>query len=249
MLSFKFKYWFFIEHTNLLSNNHSYGAIYFLEKFNYDINFDYLSSNPFSNKLLIKYPDKINYKLLFCKNISHFFYNIHSDFIDWYWISSNNSFRCIKFININNLYLINIDKLSENNNIFVINFLIKYNIINWILFSSNQNIKAIKLLYNNFDKINWWYFSSNPKAIHILLKFKNYINWSGLSKNHSIYAIKLLYNNIDKIDWFWLSTNKSNKINYLFKNNYNKLNIHNLHLNPNIFIFNKNKYKIYKKIN
>ena len=55
------------------------------------------------------------------------------------------------------------------------------------------------------DKLDWYWLSKNPNAIHILEKNLNKVNW--LSSNPN--AIPILEKNIDKIDWCELSQNPS----------------------------------------
>jgi len=57
------------------------------------------------------------------------------------------------------------------------------------------------------DKIDWFWLSENPNAIHLLEKNMDKINWILFSKNPN--AIHILSKNIDKIDWQLLSGNPS----------------------------------------
>jgi hypothetical protein len=78
--------------------------------------------------------------------------------------------------------------------------------VSWDNLSSISDDKAIKLLYNNQDKIHWDSLSNNPKAIDLLekrvkyqlkleeednldsLKTKEKINWGSLSANPAIFV-------------------------------------------------------------
>jgi hypothetical protein len=72
--------------------------------------------------------------------------------------------------------------------------------------------------------------SSNPKAIHLLEQNLDNINWSMLSNNPN--AIPLLEKNLDKIDWSRLSENP-NAMSLLEKNQRHICCM--LSTNPNIF--------------
>ena len=65
----------------------------------------------------------------------------------------------------------------------------------------------MKLLTNNFDKINWKYLSynKNPLSIKLLKDNPDKIDWYAISKNPN--AIELLLENSDKIDWYAISKN------------------------------------------
>ena len=75
------------------------------------------------------------------------------------------------------------------------------------MFRIIRESKCYTSLENNIDKINWFFLSKNPNAIHLLEKNMDKINWSKLSENTN--AIMLLEKNKDKIDWDELSTNPS----------------------------------------
>ena len=112
-------------------------------------------------------------------------------------------------------------------------------IIHYIVLKNNiGNKNAIKILEQNWNRINWYILSFNENAIH-LLKDYDKINWSFLSKNKN--AIELLEANLDKINWNYLSMNK-NAI-HLLKENQDKIDWHNLSLNPSIFELDYEKMK------
>ena len=105
--------------------------------------------------------------------------------------------------------------------------------LNWYWLSQNPN--AIHLLERNFDKINWAYLSINPNAIYLLEQVleanPDKIVWNTLSLNPN--AIHLLEANLDKIDWTYLSENP-NAIG-LLEQNQDKINWKMLSQNPSIF--------------
>ena len=57
------------------------------------------------------------------------------------------------------------------------------------------------------DKLNWFYLSKNPNALHLLEKNLKKIDWDWLSQNPN--AIQMLTANPDKIDWYFISENPS----------------------------------------
>ena len=77
--------------------------------------------------------------------------------------------------------------------------------IDWFFLSRNPN--AIHLLEQNPDKIYWDWISENPNAIHILEQKQNQykINWKWISCNPN--AIHFLEQNQEKIDWYSISEN------------------------------------------
>ena len=58
---------------------------------------------------------------------------------------------------------------------------------------------------DNYDK--WAFLSKNPKAIEILKQNYENINWYALSMNESYEAMELLKENKKEIDWYYLSSN------------------------------------------
>ena len=63
--------------------------------------------------------------------------------------------------------------------------------LDWNMLSLNPNPKAIELLEENMEKINWYVLSFNKNAIHILERNTEKIDYSNLSLNKN--AIKLLF--------------------------------------------------------
>ena len=101
-----------------------------------------------------------------------------------------------------------------------------FKLLDWIdinklsFLSCNKNDKAIELLKQNFDKIDWMKLSSNKndKAIKLLKQNQDKIDWYYLSSNENDKAIELLKQNQDKINWRIFSSNK-----YIFELDYNKI--------------------------
>ena len=66
------------------------------------------------------------------------------------------------------------------------------------IFHNNFNAYLIRLyqnmykpIYNfiNLDKVDWWYLSGNPNAIHILEKNLDKVDWSMLSCNPNAHLL------------------------------------------------------------
>ena len=68
----------------------------------------------------------------------------------------------------------------------------------------------------NQDKVNWYWLSQNPNAIHLLERNPTRINWYGLSVNPN--SSSLLEKYPEKIAWEWISKNPS-----IFELDYNVL--------------------------
>ncbi len=129
--------------------------------------------------------------------------------------------------------------------------MIPYKLLDWIptysltygIGTLSRNPRAIRLLEQNQDKINWVYLSSNPEAIHLLEKNIDKINWRELSSNPA--AIHLLEKNPDKIEWFRLSSNPA--AIHLLEKHQDKIVWRELatNTNPDAFIlFEKNYSKL-----
>lgn len=113
--------------------------------------------------------------------------------------------------------------------------------IEYIINSLSGNPKAVSLLYQFPEYIDWDLLSSNFEAIDLIEKNLDKINWNTLSKNPN--AIKILEKNQDKINWYYLSINP-NAID-LLKKNPDKINWYYLSKNPNaIELLEKNIHMI-----
>jgi hypothetical protein len=58
--------------------------------------------------------------------------------------------------------------------------------------SRNTNIKAINILKQNKDKINWFWLSLNPNAIDYLEENTENIDWNYISRNSNIFTNKYI---------------------------------------------------------
>jgi hypothetical protein len=100
-------------------------------------------------------------------------------------------------------------------------------------------------LNSNIDKIDWFYLSSNPNAIHFIEKNINNkcISWCKLSKNKN--AISILERNPENICWNCLCHNPNAKAINLIEKNMHKIFLLFLCFNPNaIYLLEKNIDKI-----
>lgn len=222
-----------------------------------NIEWHYLSKQPYAIHLLEQYPDKIIWDEL-CKNpaamhllkqnINRINWNILSgnpgaislleenlDKINWTFASTN----------INAIHLLeqNLDKdidwiyISENINAIPI---IEKNLdkVDWTRLSCNIN--AVHLFEANISKLNFYNLAKNPNAIPVLTKYltgplgplKNDIYfWELLSTNSN--AISLLEQNLDKINWNYLMENTNIKaIELLQKNVMNNTNMKEMQIFP-----------------
>lgn len=160
------------------------------EDFNYLMY--YLSKNPKAVPLLMKFPEFINYHLLYDNHSKeavdylmkevNYMYNVKN--------LARNPFATNAIIDIlkENYQTINFDDLSSNPEaIFML--LSNQHLINWQEFSKNTSRFAIKLFKKNLHKLNKYYLSKNPSAIYILEKHRVLIDWGCLSYNPSIFVI------------------------------------------------------------
>jgi len=117
----------------------------------------------------------------------------------------------------NNAVIRNFYKLRNPNiNIHITNF--------YILLCYNHSPAAISILEKNVDRINWYILSSNPAAMGLLLKYKQFIVFSRLSLNPAPEARVLLKQNHQKIDWEALCKNPSPAAFELLLQHKEKLN-------------------------
>ena len=49
-----------------------------------------------------------------------------------------------------------------------------------------------EIFQNNIEKLDWYYLSSNPNAIHLLKKNPDKIHWNNISLNPSIFEENIL---------------------------------------------------------
>ena len=196
----------------LLSRNPA--AIHLLEKNLDKIDWSELSGNPAAIHLLDKHPDDIIWSIL-CGNTSPdvsimFEKYIHKrKYFDWHKLSKNpHAMSIIEFewqvTNAASWFLKWLCCFSGE----------IYCKIDWDALCANTNPKAIQMLEENFDKINWKIMSSNPAAIHLIERYPEKIHWSELSSNTAAGAMRLLENHLQHttrfqyfVNWHHLSKN------------------------------------------
>ena len=200
----------------LLTTNTNPKAIEIIEKYYYKLyplEFDAeevidfwtdLCRNPNATHLIEKYPH----------------------YIDWKTILENPSPKAVEIIekNLDKIYEDDFPILSGNPS--AVHIFEKPENLNklfdWSYLCKNLNPKAIDIIVNNWDKVDWFAFSQNPSAIHIILqllqeqkdytvrsmkniKIKQKINHE---QNHNIYrSIYKYYDDFYKIDYLSLSKN------------------------------------------
>lgn len=165
--------------------------------------------------------------------------------INWDSISDNTNSDAIPFL-MNNLQKVNWTILPRNEALFPI---VEQHWSNMrksgkIIGIMSSNPRAINILEQNRDKINWSNLSSNPAAIHILQRNMNKIDWNNLSSNPS--AMHILQKNMDKVHWTRLTQNPSAM--YILKDEKYQDNVDwdFLPLNPNkevVDLIHKNIHK------
>ena len=114
--------------------------------------------------------------------------------------------------------------------------------------SSNTHNKAIEILLQNPEKINWEAFSgnSNSKAVNYLIEHPAKINWEGLSGNTHPIACKYFLEhkdtagiNWETFNWEKISANPNEDILRFVKENPDKINNEGYSRNPNPIVVNE----------
>ena len=198
----------------LLATNTNPKAFEIIEKYYFKLNSLYidseciyfwreLSRNPHAIHLLEKYPDYINWETILenPKAVHIIEKNLDKIYIDNWPILSGNPYAIHIFEN--SKYL---DKIYD-----------------WNFISKNS--KAMSILEKNLDKVEWLYFSQNPKAINIIIEILQ-----------------------EEKDYDHKNTNKED---YKYYDYFNKINYRYLSKNPAIFeldyIALKKRCDIYRK--
>ena len=155
------------------------------------INWEMLSTNPNAIELLKSNIDEINWSALSVNPNAIDLLRENMDEIDWEEFMTNpNAIGLIKE---------NLDEVIDNYGLYGL--------------SANQNTEAIELLQKYPKYISEPAIelsgNPNPKAIELLRDNINIIDWRVLSRNPSLEAIKLLREHPKKIDWKLLSANPS----------------------------------------
>lgn len=105
----------------------------------------------------------------------------------------------------------------------------------WGMVNVRCNSKKIIELCKKYNKIDYYYLSSNSSdiALEILYENQKEIDWSGLSRNKNDKSIKLLEENMEKIDWHSLCINSNDKAYDLLIQHPDKIVWECLSLNTN----------------
>lgn len=154
---------------------------------------------------------------------------------------------CIKFIEENkHNYYINVFCLAQNKNAVHLlrNILYKngkyehdimFEPMGWSYLSKNESPLAIKMLEENYEKIDWDQLSANPSAIHLLEKNPHKINIWYLVYNPA--AIHLIEKNLHKLGTESVRSGLSANPNaiHLLEQNPHLIVWHTLSENPAIF--------------
>jgi hypothetical protein len=153
-----------------------------------ELDWEELSSNPIAINLLKKYSNDIDYSGL----------------------SANSSDEAIQLLQ-KKPKKIDMAMLSANTNPKALKLLKPEKLTDWTNLSKNPLPEAIRILKDNFTKIEWKWLSynSSDEAIQLLKDNYDNINWNMLSANTNPKALELLKNNQDKIYWPHLSANPS----------------------------------------
>jgi hypothetical protein len=196
----------------------------------------YLCRNPNAGQLLEQNIDQIDWENLSSnssprairileQHILHPLHSLHSDKINWSYLSSNpGAVDLLKKHQAN----VHWRELAGNPCPRAIHLLEHYVTYRpketykpeysrevWDILSENPS--AIHILEANPDKIDWYGLSENPRAIHLLEKNLDKIDWFGLSTNPA--ALPILEKNLDKINWAGLHWNKHPKAMELLEKN------------------------------
>ena len=122
--------------------------------------------------------------------------------------------------------------------------------INWNGMSENPSPKAIALLEQNLDKVNWKLATKNPGAVHLLAKHPENIVWKVVYENPNFMVLFVLLEKIpgqvQKFDWYEICKSPTSKSSYLLNKYPHKADWKGLSENPGaIKILNRHPEKIH----
>lgn len=157
------------------------------------LNFSHLSSNPNAIKMLLDNPEKIDWKNL-SENPTPQAIKLLEDNpskIDYELLCCNTGIDAVKLIDkyINEIENANVaGSLYDNLNTFhIVERYIKelgIDRINWYSFSRNPNPKAIEIMKQNIDKVDWDMIALNSGAIDIIENNLAEFNWDEFSDKY-----------------------------------------------------------------
>jgi len=156
---------------------------------------------------------------------------------EWAYMCQNS--RCINLIQKQSKYTYAWEYLSKNPKAIP---LLLQNIehINWSSLCINPCKEAIDLLMQYPDKIDWLEFSANPYAIDVIRQNVDKINYMGLYWNPC--AIDLIethmVNNAELPEIYWIGLSQNRNAIHILEKNKDKIDWCQLSFNPSIFEYN-----------
>ena len=197
-----------------------------------------LNSNAIELLKRIKNKDERLIKKM-CSNTSPFIIEQlleNEDLIDYKTICYNPN-SCI-----NEIYRKKFDKISFSLSMYFINDVRvlreNFDKINWLFLSLNSNYDVIKFLEEHLEKINWSYLCINtsPHIIPIVKKYPQLIDWDCLSYNENAIEFLTRKENIQYLNLNRFSLNPKS-ISFLSKpENNHMIRWNYIYSNPNITI-------------
>ena len=151
--------------------------------------------------LLEYHMDDINWKNLCYNATDDTLIAIPDECLDWIYVSANPTVTAVHRVkkNPHKIYWCSLLSNPMAIDIIVEKFEKIKKLYYITLLSKNPHPKAIELLTNNMDKIDWFYLSLNPSAWKLLEQYPEKIDWNGLSLNTNSNAVKMLLKNPTKI--------------------------------------------------
>lgn len=201
-----------------------------LDKIDY---WSYLSANPNAIALLKTNVDKINWVMLARNPNAIALFETYPDKIEkyvYYLLANPNAIPILEELYKTGKYSLSwmAQNLSSNPNAVSILENVP-DLINWVAFSRNESIDAIRMLrahihtmgtmgnMNMDNNVDWFNLSRNPSAVSLLEEHLDCVHWNMLSANPS--AISLLQQYPERIRWRYLCEN-TNAIHILFPLDY-----------------------------
>lgn len=157
---------------------------------------------------------EINKYCLSCNSGAGSILKNNPKYISWEGLSTNQSPEIVPLLEAN-LDKVNWNNISANPSPGVVSIIKKeieqdgYRVSLYRL-SGNPSFEVMSIIESNIDKndsIDWYDLSKNPKAVHILRNNIDKIDWDSLCENESPEAIDLLQEYPENINWDKLSGN------------------------------------------
>ena len=184
-----------------LSKNTHPSAVHMIEPHIYSKQFlwSFISANPSAIYLLKKYPEKINKRYLNSNPEAIVLLEENPDWIIPEILACNkNGGQLLKTAVKCKRYYWN--NLCSNPSVRAINIIKNnYDKIDFEGLSKNTNTEVIPIIRTNLDKCDCSELSRNPIMIPLLREYPTKINWGYLFGNNSEEAMELIKENIDKL--------------------------------------------------